>query len=199
MKLVATVSNSSEIRLANKADLIELRIDLGSFESVPQGKYIITCRREKEGGLYRGDEERRMEKIKYFVEKTDARFVDLEFDLPDNYFTEFNCEIIESYHNFVETPECSFMKDLLESRRGDYLKIATLGRTFEDWKKIVKILLEYDNVIAFLMGEKFKFTRIFSAFLGSPLIYCYVGTKKAPGQLELGEALEVLRFLGVRE
>ncbi|MEM2324515.1 MAG: hypothetical protein QXK70_01430 [Archaeoglobaceae archaeon] len=37
-----------------------------------------------------------------------------------------------------------------------------------------------------------------SAFLGSPFIYCYVGKKKAPGQIELGEAIEILRILGVK-
>lgn len=199
MRLVATVSNSNELALAKGADLVELRLDLGEFKEIPEGKYIITCRRKKEGGLYEGAEEKRIEKIKYFAEKTNAEFVDLEFDLQDRYFDHFDCRIIESYHNFNETPNYEFLRELVENKRGDYFKIATLGKSFEDWKKIVKLLMEFENVVAFLMGENFKFTRIFSALLGSPLIYCYVGTKKAPGQIELNDAVQILKLLGVRE
>ncbi|MCS7129823.1 MAG: type I 3-dehydroquinate dehydratase [Archaeoglobaceae archaeon] len=198
MRLVATVSNSEELKLAERADLIELRLDLGEFKEIPRGNFIVTCRRKSEGGLYDGEEEKRIEKMRFFAEKVNAELVDLEFDLPDRYFKEFNCKIIESYHNFKETPNYSFLKDLVESKRGDYFKIATLGKSEEDWRKIVKILLEYENVVAFLMGEKFSYTRIFSAYLGSPFIYCYVGTKKAPGQIELNDAAQILRLLGVR-
>ncbi|MEM0350609.1 MAG: type I 3-dehydroquinate dehydratase [Archaeoglobaceae archaeon] len=197
MRLVATVSNSEELRMAVNADLIELRLDLGKFEDLPEKKYIVTYRRKSDGGLYEGDEENRLAELRNFAEKVNAEFVDLEFDVPDEFF-DFNCSVIESYHNFKETPKFEFLKDLVESRRGDYFKIATLGRTWEDWRKIAKLLLEFDNLIAFLMGEEFKFTRIASALLGSPLIYCYVGKKKAPGQLELGEAMQILKALGVR-
>lgn len=199
MKLVATVSSKEEITLADEADLIELRLDLGNFESIPEGKYIITCRRNSDGGSFRGGEEDRIRRIKFFAEKTEAEFVDLEHDLPNNIFEDFDCGIIESYHNFVETPDYGFLRDLVKNKRGDYFKIATLGRSMEDWRKIAKILLEFDDVVAFLMGEKFRFTRIASALLGSPLIYCYVRNKKAPGQLELREAVQILKLLGVKE
>lgn len=196
MRLVATVSNSEELKLCETADLIELRLDLGNFPSVPDGHYIVTCRRKSDGGLYEGSEEERIKNIRLFAEKVRAEFVDLECDLPDEYF-DFG-RVIESYHNFKETPGYGYLKDLVESKRGEYFKIATLGRSMEDWRKIARLLLEFENVIAFLMGEDFRFTRILSAFLGSPLIYCYVGSKKAPGQIELNEALRILRLLGVK-
>lgn len=199
MKLVATVSSLEELLSAKEADLIELRLDLGKFEEIPVGRYIVTCRRKSEGGRFEGNEEERIEKLRSFANEARAEFVDLEFDLQDALFKEFDCGIIESYHNFSETPNYEFLKDLVEGRRGDYFKIATLGKSSEDWRKIAKLLMEFDNLIAFLMGEKFKFTRIASALLGSPLIYCYVGEKKAPGQLELGEAISVLRVLGVKD
>ncbi|MDK2876097.1 MAG: 3-dehydroquinate dehydratase [Archaeoglobaceae archaeon] len=199
MKLVATVANKEEIPLAFEADLIELRLDLGDFENIPEGKYIITCRRNSEGGLFRGREEDRIRKIKFFAEKTKAEFVDLEHDLPNDIFEDLDCRIIESYHNFAETPDYVFLKELIENKRGDYFKIATLGKSMDDWRRIAKILLEFDDVVAFLMGEKFRFTRIASALLGSPLIYCYVRSKKAPGQLELREAVEILKLLGVKD
>lgn len=198
MMLVATVSSSREIELAVEADLIELRLDLGSFDQLPAKRYIVTCRRKADGGAYDGSEELRIEKIRRFARYVKAEFVDIEFDVPDD-FLEFDCKIIESYHNFKETPSFEFLKDLVESKRGEYFKIATMGRERNDWKKIVRLLLEYENLIAFLMGEEFKFTRIASALMGSPFVYCYVGSKKAPGQIELGEAAKILRSLGVKK
>ncbi|TDA26968.1 MAG: 3-dehydroquinate dehydratase [Archaeoglobi archaeon] len=198
MMLVATVSSSREIELANAADLLELRLDLGNFDFLPKLRYIVTCRRKADGGAYEGSEETRIEKIKIFAEKVNAEFVDIEFDVPDD-FLDFKCGIIESYHNFKETPSFEFLRDLVESKRGDYYKIATMGKTMDDWKKIVRLLLEFEDIIAFLMGEEFRFTRIASALLGSPFIYCYVGLKKAPGQIELNEALKILKSLGVRK
>lgn len=199
MMVIATVSSPEEIELAERADLIELRLDLGDFKNLRKGRYIVTFRRKIDGGRYEGSEERRIYELRRFAEKISAEFVDLENDLSDEVFESFECKIIESYHNFKETPSFEFLKDLVESRRGDYFKIATMGKSNEDWKKIAKLLLEYENLVAFLMGESFRFTRIASLLLGAPMVYCYVGSKKAPGQLELGEVLEALKILGLRK
>ncbi len=194
MKLVATVSSNKEIELAEKANVIEIRLDLFEEEiKFPKKEVIITCRRKIDGGRYEGNDAERIELMKRFK----ADYVDLECDLPDSFF-DFNCKIIESYHNFKETPDYEFLRDLVKNRRGEYFKIATLGRSKSDVEKIVKILCKYDNVIAFLMGSDFTYTRILSAFLGSPFIYCYVGRAKAPGQLELNRAYEILKLMGVK-
>lgn len=194
MKLVATVSSNKEIELAEKANVIEIRLDLFEEEiKFPKKEVIITCRRKIDGGRYEGNDAERIELMKRFK----ADYVDLECDLPDLFF-DFNCKIIESYHNFRETPDYEFLRDLVKNRRGEYFKIATLGRSKSDVEKIVKILCKYDNVIAFLMGSNFTYTRILSAFLGSPFIYCYVGRAKAPGQLELNRAYEILKLMGVK-
>jgi 3-dehydroquinate dehydratase-1 len=194
MKLVATVSSNKEIRMAEKADIIEIRLDmLKEKVAMPDKEVIVTCRRKKDGGLFTGRDEERIALMSNYR----ADYVDLEYDLPDEFF-DFPCKVIESYHNFYETPNYRFLKGLVENRRGDFFKIATTGKSRRDVETIVKILIEHDNVIAFLMGKNFAFTRLFSLFLGSPFIYCYVGKSKAPGQIELEKAYEVLRLLGVR-
>ncbi|MCS7118654.1 MAG: type I 3-dehydroquinate dehydratase [Archaeoglobaceae archaeon] len=199
MRLVTTISNISELEMAKKSDIIELRLDLGNFENVPPGKYIVTYRRKADGGLYVGNEEERIAKLRDNAKRVKAEFVDIEFDVEDSILDLFDCDVIESYHNFKETPNYEFLKNLVENKRGDHFKVATMGRSIEDWKRIAKLLIEFDGTIAFLIGEKFKFTRIAAAMLGSPFIYCYVGSKKAPGQFELEEALKILKKLGVRE
>ncbi len=46
------------------------------------------------------------------------------------------------------------------------------------------------------MGERFSFTRILAAYLRSHSIYCYVGSPKAPGQISLDDAREIICRLG---
>lgn len=197
IKLVVTVSRDEEVELAEKADVVEYRLDLGNFSFKTEKEKILTIRRKEDGGRYEGNEEERVKKI---VELSGRfEYVDVEVDLPDRVFEEIKSkEIIESYHNFFETPSHQFLKSLAENKRGDVLKIATKGKSFEDVKKIAKITLDYENVVAFLMGEEFSFTRILSAFLGAPLVYCYVLKPKAPGQLELNYTYDLLKRFGLR-
>ncbi|OYT34928.1 type I 3-dehydroquinate dehydratase [Archaeoglobales archaeon ex4484_92] len=196
MKLVATARNYREIELAYQADLVELRLDLYPFKigKLPKMRYIISCRRLVDGGKFVGDERTRLERLKKFIGV--AQYIDLEYDLPDEIFSEFDCKIIESYHNFKMTPSYKVLRDLVEHRRGDIYKIATMGKDKDDVLKIVKLLTEYENVVAFLMGRKFSFTRIFGVFLGSPLLYCSVRNPVAPGQMELRNVTKILRHLG---
>ncbi len=201
MKIVATVSSLQEIRLADRADVIEVRLDLFQFPSsdvraVTGNKDIIaTFRRVEDGGRYSGDDVERIRVLRRFVEESESEYVDLECDLPDRVF-DFNCTIIESYHNFRETPEYSELRAIVENRRGDIVKIVTMGKSKEDVLKVVRLLTEFENVVSFLMGERYSFTRLLSAFLGSPLIYCYVREPKAPGQIHVDDAYRILKMMG---
>ena len=198
MKLVATVSSVEEIELATNADVIELRLDLGKFEkrSLPDREYIVTFRRKCDGGAYDGSDENRLAMLRNFSDV--ATYVDLECDLPDSAFDDFDRPIIESYHNFNETPDYAVLREMVENKRGDYFKVATLGRNKGDVEKIVKLLVEYDDVVAFLMGENFAYTRVLAALLDAPFVYCFVGKSKAPGQIELDRMYEILRLAGLR-
>ncbi|MET1124636.1 MAG: type I 3-dehydroquinate dehydratase [Archaeoglobaceae archaeon] len=196
MKLVATVSSVEEARIAEKADVLEFRLDIADIEFETAKEKILTIRRREDGGAYEGSEELRLRRIVEMSKEFD--YVDLEVDVPDWVFDEVSADVIESYHNFAGTPDYDFLRCLAENRRGDILKVATMGRSGEDVKKIARLLVEHENVVAFLMGEKFSFTRVMAAMLGSPLVYCYVGKPKAPGQLELNFAYELFRRLGLR-
>ena len=195
MKLVATVSSLEELNLAQNTDVVELRLDLFDFRDVKVDKEkILTCRRVSDGGKFEGEESKRLEWIREAFDALNPEYIDLENDLPDSAF-DFNCQIIESYHNFKETPDYNELRSIVEGRRGDIVKIATMGRSKKDVEKIVRILVNYDDVVAFLMGKEFSFTRIFAAYLGSPFVYCYVGEPEAPGQLSLDDAREIISRL----
>jgi len=200
VKIVVSASSFADVVAAmSVADIIELRLDL--FSTFPDenklkgiGKpIIVTIRRKREGGKYSGDEDRRLKTLaKYSVY---ADYVDLENDVPDEWFKVMRCKIIESYHNFKETPSYEYLKDLVEAKRGDIFKIATMGKDKKDVLTIVRLLCEYDNLVAFLMGEKFAWTRVMALFLGSPFIYCTVSKSVAPGQLEASKVKKILMNL----
>jgi 3-dehydroquinate dehydratase-1 len=200
VKIVVSASSFADVVTAmSVADIIELRLDL--FSTFPDenklrgiGKpIIVTIRRVQEGGKFSGDEDRRLRTLARYSAYAD--YVDVENDVADEYLKLMKCKVIESYHNFKETPSYEYLKDLVEARRGDVFKIATMGKDKRDVLTITKLLCEYDNLVAFLMGEKFAYTRIMALFLGSPFIYCTVSKSVAPGQLEANKVRKILDVL----
>jgi 3-dehydroquinate dehydratase-1 len=200
VKIVVSASSFADVVTAmSVADIIELRLDLFSMfpdENKLRGigkPIIVTIRRVQEGGKFSGDEDRRLRTLARYSAYAD--YVDVENDVADEYLKLMKCKVIESYHNFKETPSYEYLKDLVEARRGDVFKIATMGKDKRDVLTITKLLCEYDNLVAFLMGEKFAYTRIMALFLGSPFIYCTVSKSVAPGQLEANKVRKILDVL----
>ncbi len=197
---VVTVRSFAEASQALRvADIIEYRIDL--FSSFPEYEriklekpVIVTIRKKEDGGEFQGDDEERLDLLLKYSKYSD--YIDLENYLDDDVFLKFRKnKIIESYHNFKETPDYRVLVDIVEGRRGDYIKIATMGRDKEDVLKIVKLLTEFENVIAFLMGRQFSWTRIVSFILGSPMIYCTLSRPVAPGQLDIYTVKKILKMI----
>ena len=197
---VVTVRSFAEASQALRvADIIEYRIDL--FPSLPEYEriklekpVIVTIRKKEDGGEFQGDDEERLDLLLRYSKYSD--YVDLENYFEDDVFLKFKKnKIIESYHNFKETPDYGELVDIVEGRRGDYIKIATMGRDKKDVLKIVKLLTEFENVIAFLMGRAFSWTRIVSFILGSPMIYCTMSRPAAPGQLDIYTVKKILKMM----
>ncbi|WP_457548671.1 type I 3-dehydroquinate dehydratase [Archaeoglobus sp.] len=200
MKIVVSATSFADVVSAmSVADIIELRLDL--FSTFPDERKlsgiekptIVTIRRVQEGGKYAEDERRRIGLLSKY--SAYSSYVDLECDLPDDDFKSIKCKVIESYHNFKETPSYEYLRDLIESRRGDIFKIATMGRYRKDVSTITRVLCEYEDVVAFLMGENFAWTRIFACFLGSPFIYCSISKAVAPGQLNAKDVKKIFSLL----
>lgn len=199
MKIVVSASNFQDIEKTDDvSNIVELRLDLfkilPAFEEIEKitKPKIVTVRKEAEGGAFKGNEDDRYDIFMKY--SSIAEYVDVEFDSEDRFF-DLTPKIIESYHNFVETPDYKTLKEIIGNRKGDIFKIATLGKSKRDVEVIFKILLNNDNVIAFLMGEKFAFTRIVSLFMGSPFIYCHAGKSIAAGQIEAHEANRFIKIL----
>lgn len=204
VKIVASVSSESEAVHASFlgcVDVVELRLDL--FSHTPSLQFIktlgkeriLTVRKTSDGGRFQGSEEERLMIYKKYAGA--CQYVDVETGSDDSFF-DLPSTIIESYHNFKETPPYRFLAELVESSKGEIFKIATMGRSKRDFVTIVRILSEFDGTVAFLMGCGFSYTRIVAAIMGSPFIYCHTGSSVAPGQIHAEMADEILRLLGVR-
>ena len=108
---------------------------------------------------------------------------------------------IVSYHNFERTEGMEELKAIVENcfkMGADYVKLATTVIKKEDAIRILQLYAEYSNLIAFGMGEKAKFTRITSLFLGAPFTYVYAGrmsNQLAEGQLSEKEYIELMKIL----
>ncbi len=198
MIIVATLISENYSRKAvDLCDMVELRLDMldkdmvEGFITAKSKKIIVTCRRKEDGGAFSGNEEKRLELLKNYVRHADL--IDLEYDVRDEYFK--MGRTIESFHSW-RNPGYSFLKDLVEGKRGDIFKIAIYGKSNDDLKVIKKLHAEYDDIIAFLMGRDFSYTRILSALLSNPIIYCHTGIEAAEGQISVENAFEIRRLIG---
>ncbi|MBO8183730.1 MAG: type I 3-dehydroquinate dehydratase [Archaeoglobus sp.] len=203
MKIVCTLV-SENLDEALLCDAIELRLDILNRRTVnkvietAENDLIFTCRRRSEGGRYEGEERKRLELISRYVMYAD--YLDLEHDVADEFFkaaSHSGARIIESYHGV--NPGYGYLKDLVEGKRGDIVKMAIFTEEKdgkENLRTILKLHAEYENLIAFLIGESHSYTRIISSLIGHPFLYCYSAVKAAPGQYSVKEAIQIKKMLG---
>jgi 3-dehydroquinate dehydratase-1 len=186
----------AEIRI-DKSDLKNSQIE-DLFKSHPQ--LIATCR----SGKY--NEKEREKKLKTAI-ASGASYVDLEVESPDEYLTDMlehahanHCKVIISYHNFDTTPTISELKkitDICFEQGADVCKIVTTIENNIQRARILSLYAEYENIVAFGMGERGKLTRLLAPLLGAPFTYASrgAGNEVAPGQIDKVSMLEKIEML----
>ncbi len=194
------------------ADLIELRFDnlrekKGWEKLIPTDvPTIFTNRPKREGGGFRGTEEKRVDFILDAV-INGVSCVDIEFSTPKKLRNlviseakRLGVSVIISYHDFSKTPAVDklidFAKKMASARYG-LVKIVTFAKGSVDSHRILDFLAQAQNqvsvpVLAFAMGEVGRVTRIIAPLMGSPFTYANVGKPTAPGQFEVAEAKKLL-------
>ncbi len=186
----------AEIRI-DKSELNINQIE-SLFKSHPQ--LIATCRT----GKY--NEKEREKRLKTAI-ASGASHVDLEVESPDEYLTDMlefahtnNCKAIISYHNFESTPiikELKKITDICFEHGADICKIVTTIENNVHRASILSLYAEYDNIVAFGMGEHGKITRLLAPLMGAPFTYASGGAGKevAPGQINKASMLENIELL----
>ncbi len=191
------------------ADLIELRVDyLKRVDLAPllenrKKPFIVTNRREEEGGKYRGEERKRLSVLQEAID-LGGDYIDVELATERSFLQSLirnkgGTQVILSFHDFHRTPSLKELKQLFGQmiRLGaDVIKIVPFARSWEDNLSILSLIPfakeRRQKIVAFCMGEKGKISRIFSPFLGAAWTYASLNKSRAsaPGQLTARELMD---------
>ena len=165
------------------AGLVELRIDC--LRRDPDLKRILadratpvlfTVRRGADGGLWRGDEDKRQRLLREAI-VAGVAYVDLEMDIatkiPRPKFG--NTKRIISYHDYKKMPDD--LDELGEKMRGldaDVIKLACVARSVPEASRMLEFVARSSKhvpTIGLAMGSHGLFTRILGAKFGAPFTY----------------------------
>ena len=192
------------------ADLIELRMDYLRTPAITillngrEKPFIITNRREGEGGKFRGNERKRLEVLEEAVDLA-VEYVDVEMRSDESLLLNLlankkETQVILSFHDYQKTPSKKELQKLFDrmTRLGaDITKIVTFARTWEDNFNVLSLIAyarkRKQEIVAFCMGEKGKMSRIFSPIIGAAWTYASLTKDKASasGQLTVSEMKEI--------
>jgi 3-dehydroquinate dehydratase/shikimate dehydrogenase len=186
------------------APLVELRLDYINgrvnlrriLENRP-GPVIVTCRRERDGGKWKGSEDDRIVLLRQAIAEG-VEYVDLEEDVATSIPRFGKTKRIISLHNFQKTP--NNLSEIHENLCGldpDVVKIATMANSTRDNSRILRLMHEAKiPTVGLCMGEIGTPTRILAGCYGAPFTYATFHHERtlAPGQLTFREMLDVYHY-----
>src|SRR5437763_4140211 len=159
--------------------LVELRIDC--LRRDPDLKRILkdrptpvvfTIRRGIDGGLWRGNEEKRQQLLREAV-ALGVDYVDLEMDIAPKIRRFGKTKRIVSYHNLKTTPvDLQDIAEKCEEFDPDVVKVATSASNLAEASRVLHLgTSSKAPTIPIAMGEIGVFTRILGAKYGAPFTY----------------------------
>ncbi|HUX00589.1 MAG TPA: type I 3-dehydroquinate dehydratase [Phycisphaerae bacterium] len=182
---------------------VELRLDalrdpdLARLLAAAPCPVVATCRPRREGGLYDGPEESRLELLRQAA-RLGAAYIDIEHDAARALGPVAPAKRIVSYHNFRETPpDLAAIHERLARLGADVVKIAVTARHILDCAAVLRLLRDARTpTIALAMGERGILTRILAPKFGSLLTYASFDAdarEAGPGQITLSDMLNLYR------
>lgn len=203
--------------VARGLDVAELRVDLfasrdpgralaalPAFAGVPT---LVTIRSADEGGGWSAPEDERLALYRTLVPHAGAIDVEIASPIARDAIAAARAAgrlAIASFHDFDRTPGARSLAARVEAGRAlgaDVVKIAAQVRDAADLRTLARVLVERDDagpgLIVIGMGDAGVASRVLFPALGSLLTYAAAGTRTAPGQLALDEAVALLRRLGL--
>ncbi len=185
-------------------DLVELRIDCLRRE--PELKRILkdrptpmvfTIRRGVDGGLWRGNEDKRQQLIREAV-ALGVDYIDLEMDIATKIRRFGKTKRIISYHNMKSTPvDVQDIAENCEEFDPDVVKIATTASNLAEASRILHLgVTAKAPTITIAMGELGMFTRILGAKFGAPFTYAGFNPERvfAAGMIHYKELQKDYRY-----
>jgi 3-dehydroquinate dehydratase/shikimate dehydrogenase len=178
------------------AELVELRIDclrrdpdMKRILSERPTPLVFTIRRGADGGLWRGNEEKRQQLLREAI-VAGVDYVDLEMDVASKIRRYGKTQRIVSYHNTKDTPEeIQDIAEQCDEMDADVVKVATNAQAIADASRVLQLATTAAvPTVAIAMGELGVFTRILGARYGAPFTYAGFHPERvfAPGMLHFG-------------
>lgn len=161
---------------------------------------VVTYRPRREGGLYDGPEEPRLETLR-LAARLGAQYIDVEHDAIQHLGDVPPDRVIVSYHNFAETP--ASLADIharLAATGAAVVKVATMANHIMDAVAVLRLLANADTpTIALAMGPRGIITRILAGKFGGVLTYASPAVTlakadprpAAPGQVSVADLLNL--------
>lgn len=192
---IADCTYENTLKLAEKSDMIELRLDSLNFDREELCE-IIKKSKSSIATMRPGDypDSHRVDQLKYAID-CGVQYVDVEIDSSDSFKNEIisyiknkKTGLIISYHNYEKTPVRRELDEVIrwsEESNADICKIACQVNSEKD-SAVLLSLYELDKkIISIGMGEKGRITRVASILLGAPFTFAAISDDKltAPGQL----------------
>jgi len=174
-------------------DLVELRIDClrrdADLKRILKNRptpLVFTIRRGADGGLWRGNEEKRQQLLREAI-ALGVDYVDLESDIASKIRRFGKTKRIISYHNTKTTPvDIQDIVETCEELDPDVVKVATTAHTLADASRVLHLATTAKGpMIPIAMGELGVFTRILARKYGAPFTYSGFNPERvfAPGMM----------------
>ena len=186
------------------AELVELRLDyvngrvnLKRLIADRPTPVVVTCRRKRDGGKYKGSEEERLILLRSAIAEG-VEYVDLEEDVAGQVPRFGKTRRIVSLHDFRKTPDdLEAIHRRLTALDPDIVKICTMANRPGDNFRMLR-LVEKSKVptVGLCMGDMGIPSRILAGRFGAPFTYATFSHERAlaPGQLSFEEMKDVYHY-----
>ena len=158
---------------------------------------VVTCRRRRDGGQWKGSEEDRLMLIRQAI-AMGVDYIDLEEDIAASIPRFGKTKRIVSYHDFRETPEdLQGLHARMAAMQADIVKIACMANEPHDNLRVLRLVRDAKvPTVGLCMGDMGIPTRVLGGKFGAPFTYAAFHQERvlAPGQLGYGQMVDVYRY-----
>ena len=186
------------------AELVELRLDyingdvnLKRLLVDRPSPVIVTCRRQQDGGKYKGSEEDRRMLLRSAIAEG-VEYVDLEEDVAGEIPRFGKTRRIISLHDFRKTPsDLDAVHKRLSELDADIVKLATIANRPHDNLRMLRLIRDSKlPTVGMCMGDIGTPSRILAGKFGAPFTYATFHHERtlAPGQLSFRQMTDIYHY-----
>jgi 3-dehydroquinate dehydratase/shikimate dehydrogenase len=180
------------LNASGQCDLVEVRLDrfekapdVRDLQSAARGPIIFSCRREQDGGYWKGTEEERLALLRQCI-ISKANYVEIEMDVADQIRRFPPAQRVITYTNLTETPpDIVEIYDEIQTKNPDVIKLTTLARTPEEaWPLVQIVAKQRVPTVVVGLGKPGIMLSVLGKKIGAPWTYAALerGMEAYPGQ-----------------